>query len=58
MYKFSMIEVYKYLNGHSPDIIKRENVYNLRNVDIFQTENACSLKYRLDAIPYHANQPW
>ena len=32
-----MIEVYKYLNGHSPDIMNdifklRENMYNLRNV--------------------------
>ena len=62
MYKFSMIEVYKYLNGHSPDIINifklRENMHNLRNFNIFQTENARSLKYRLDTIPYRANQPW
>ena len=34
---FLMIEVYKYLNGHSPDIMNdifklRENMYNLRNV--------------------------
>ena len=62
MYKFSMIEVYKYLNGHSPDIINifklRENMHNLRNFNIFQTENARSLKYRLDAIPYRANRPW
>ena len=57
-----MIEVYKYLNGHSPDIINifklRENMHNLRNFNIFQTENARSLKYRLDTIPYRANQPW
>ena len=31
-----MIKVYKYLNGHSPDIMNdifklRENLYNLRN---------------------------
>ena len=35
-----MIEVYKYLNGHSPDIINdffklRENAYNLQNLHIF-----------------------
>ena len=35
-----MIEVYKYLNRHSPDIINdifklRENMYNLRNFHIF-----------------------
>ena len=53
------IEVYKYLNGHSPDIMndifKRENMYNLRN---FQTKNSRPLKYRLDAVPYRANQLW
>ena len=58
-----MIEVYKYLNGHSPDIMNdifklRENMYNFRNVQIFQTENPRSLKYRLDAIPYRASQLW
>ena len=39
-----MIEVYKYLNRHSPDIMSdifklRENTYNLRNFHILQTEN-------------------
>ena len=39
-----MIEVYKYLNGHSPDIMTdsfklREKTYNLRNFHIFQAEN-------------------
>ena len=41
------------------DIFKsRENTYNLRNFHIFQTENHRSLKYELDAIPYHASQLW
>ena len=58
-----MVEVYKYLNGHSPDIINdifklRENMNNLRNFHIFQTENPRLLKYRLDAIPYRAGQLW
>ena len=58
-----MIEVYKYLNGHSPDIMNgifklRENMYHLRNFHIFHTENSCSLKYGLAAIPYHASQLW
>ena len=45
MYKFS----YDVMN----DIFKlRENMYNLQNFHIFQTENPRSLKYRLDAIPY------
>ena len=58
-----MIEVYKYLNGLSPDITNdilklRENTYNLQNFHIFQKENPRSLKYRLDAIPYRASQLW
>ena len=58
-----MIEVYKYLNGHSPDIMHdifklRENMYNLRNFRIFQTENPHSLKYGLDAAPYRVSQLW
>ena len=56
-----MMGVYMYLNGHSPgitnDSIKlRENMQNLWNFDIFQTENSRSLKYDLDAIPYCASQ--
>ena len=58
-----MIEVYKYLNGHSPDIMNyifklRENLCHLRNYHIFQTENSRSLKYGLDAIPYRASELW
>ena len=60
---YPMMEVYKYLNGHSPDIMNdifklRKNTYNLRNFHIFQTENPRSLKYGLDAIPYRASQLW
>ena len=52
-----MIEVHKYLNEHSPEIMNdifklRENMYNLRNFHIFQTENPRPLKHRLDTIPY------
>ena len=58
-----MIEVYKYLNGHSPDIRNdifklRGNTYNLQNFHIFKTENSCSLKYGLDGIPFTASQLW
>ena len=40
-----MIEVYKYLNGLSPDIMGdifklRENAYNLRNFLIFESQNS------------------
>ena len=50
-----MIEVYKYLNGHSIDIMNDifkliENMYNLRNYHIFQTENPRSLK---DSMLFH-----
>ena len=57
-----MTEVYKYLNGHSSDIMNdifklRENTYNrFGNFHIFQTENPRSLKYGLDAIPCRASQ--
>ena len=56
-----MIEVCKYLNGHSPDIMNdifklRENMHNLRNFHIFQTENLRSFKYGLDAIQYRVSQ--
>ena len=58
-----LIEVYKDLNGHSPDIMNdifklRENMYNHQNFHIFQTENPCSLKYGIDAILYRASQLW
>ena len=58
-----MIEVYKYLNGNSPDILNdifklTEKMYNLRNFHFFQTENPRSLKYGLDAIPYRASHLW
>ena len=57
------IEVYKYLNGHSPGIVNdifmvRENMYNRRNFHIFQTEHPYLLKYRLDVIRYRASQLW
>ena len=50
-----MIEVYKYLNGHSPVIMNdifrlRQNMHNLQNFQIFHTENPRSLKYGLDTI--------
>ena len=58
-----MIKFYKYLNGHLPEIMNdifklRENMYYLRNFHIFQTDNPCSLKYGLDAVPYNASQLW
>ena len=57
-----MIEVYKYVNGHSEKIctreMRRENMYNLRNMHIFQTKSPRSLKYGLDNFRYRASQLW
>ena len=58
-----MIEVYKYLNGLSPDIMSdilnlRENTYNLRNVHIFESQNPRTKKFGLDSITYIASQLW
>ena len=46
-----MIEVYKYLNGHSLELKE-----NLQNCHIFHAEIHRPLKYGLDAIPYRASQ--
>ena len=58
-----MIEVYKYLNGLSPDIMNdifklRENTYNLRNFHIFESQNPRTKKFGLDSIAYRASQLW
>ena len=56
-----MIEVYKYLNGLSPDIMSgifklRENTYNLRNFHIFESQNPRTKKFGQDNIAYRASQ--
>ena len=58
-----MIDVYKYLNGLSPDIMSdifklRENAYNLRNFLIFESQNSRTKKLSLDSIVYRASQLW
>ena len=58
-----MIEVYKYLNGLSPDIMSdifklRENTYNLRTFHIFESQNPKTKKFGLDSIAYRASQLW
>ena len=58
-----MIEVYKCLNGLSPDIMSdifklRENTYNLRNFHIFESQNPRTKKFGLDSIAYRASQLW
>ena len=58
-----MIEVYKYLNGLSPDIMNdifklRENTYNLRNFHILESENPRTKRFGLHCIAYRASQLW
>ena len=58
-----VIEVYKYLNDLSPDIISdifkvRESTYNLRNFHIFESQNPRTKKFGLDSIAYRASQLW
>ena len=54
---FLLIEVYKYLNGLSPDIMNtifklRQNTYNLRNFHAFESQNPRTKKFGLDSIAY------
>ena len=58
-----LIEVYKYLNGLSPDIMNtifklRQNTYNLRNLHAFESQNPRTKKFCLDSIAYRASQLW
>ena len=58
-----MIEVYKYLNGLSPDIMNnilklRENTYNLKNFHIFESQKPRTKKSGLNSIAYRASQLW
>ena len=59
------LEVYKYLNGLSSDILNtvfkfklRQNTYNLRNFHTFQSQNPGTIKFVLDIIAYRASQLW
>ena len=61
--KLLMIEVYKYLNDLSPDIMSdifklRENTYNMRNSQIFESQNTRTKKFGLDRIANRASQLW
>ena len=63
MHRTPYDEVYKYLNGLSPDIMSdifklRENTYNLRNFHIFESQNPRTKKFGLDSIAYRASQFW
>ena len=56
-------EVYKYIHILSPEIMSevfstRANIYNTRQVNVFETRIPTSNRYELNSIPYKANQPW
>ena len=58
-----LTEVYKYIHGLSPEIMNevfstRANIYNTRQFNVFQTHIPTSNRYRLNSIPYKANQLW
>ena len=61
--EFLLIEIYKYLNDLSPDIINtvfklRQNTYNLRNFHAFESQNTRTKKFDLDSIVYRTSQFW
>ena len=50
-----MVEVYEYLNGLSPDIVNTifkltQNICNLINIYISESQNAKTKKFGLDSI--------
>ena len=58
-----MIEVYKYLNGLSPPIMKdifkqRENIYNTRNFRPFSSHNLKTNIYGTESVTYKSSQIW
>ena len=58
-----MIEVYKYLNGLSPPIMKdifkqRENIYNIRNFRPFFSHNLETNIYGTESVTYKSSQIW
>ena len=61
--KFLLIEIYKYLNRLSPDIMNiifklGQNTHNLRNFHAFESQNPKTKKFGLDSIVYRASQLW
>jgi len=61
--KTLMIEVYKFLNGLSPPIMKdifklRENSYNLRNFRPFVSHNVKTNIYGTESVTYKSSQLW
>ena len=62
-FKFLLIEVYKYLNGLSPDLMNtifklRQYTYNLRNFHAFESQDPRTKNFDLNSIAYRVSQPW
>ena len=58
--QFLVAEVYKYLNSLSPQIMNaifqpRINIYNLRNVHLFESQNSRTKRYGLNCIANRAS---
>ena len=58
-----MTEVYKSLNGISPDIVNdtlavSKHQYNTRHYNLFVTDRPKTDRYGQNSIPYRANQIW
>ena len=58
-----MTEVYKSLNGISPDIVNdtlavSKHQYNTRHYNLFVTDRPKTDRYGRNSIPYSANQIW
>ena len=52
-----MVEIYKYLNGVSPDIMS--DIFKLRKKYLqFESQNLRTERFGLDSIAYRASQLW
>ena len=63
MYNSLLTEVYKYIDGLSPEIMNevystRASIYNTRQFNVFETHIPTSNRYGLNSIPYKGNQLW
>ena len=60
---FFMIEVYKYRNGLSPQMLNdsfdlRKYIYNLKNINLFESQNYRKKGYSLDCFTYRDSHIW
>ena len=58
-----MIEIYKYLNGLSPQMINdifklRKNTHNLKNAHLFKSQNPVTKRCGVHCIAYSVSQIW